>query len=122
MDHATNRRHFWRAAFHSSARLIDKSGTSPAELIDISLKGALVEVPPQWQGEAGESCQLKLSLADDAFIAMRAIVTHIDGRYVGLRCESIDLDSITHLRRLVELNSGDPALLDRELHMLVRVP
>jgi hypothetical protein len=30
------------------------------------------------------------------------------------------LDSITHLRRLVELNSGDPALLDREFSSLVR--
>jgi hypothetical protein len=36
-----------------------------------------------------------------------------------LLCESIDLDSITHLRRLVELNAGDPALLERELTALV---
>ena len=32
---------------------------------------------------------------------------------------SIDLDSITHLRRLVELNSGDAAMLERELHTLI---
>lgn len=117
-DSAANRRHFWRAAFHSAARLVDKSGALPVDLCDISLKGALVEVPPQWQGETGETCQLKLTLANDAFIVMRAIVTHIEGCRVGLRCESIDLDSITHLRRLVELNAGDPALLDRELHAL----
>jgi hypothetical protein len=47
-------------------------------------------------------------------------VMHVEGRHVGLRCESIDLDSITHLRRLVELNSGDPGLLDRELGSLMR--
>lgn len=119
MVSAADRRHFWRAAFHSGARLIDRSGTSSVELLDISLKGALVEVPPQWRGEAGETCQLKLTLAEDAFITMRASVAHVEGQFVGLRCESIDLDSITHLRRLVELNSGDPALLDRELHALL---
>jgi hypothetical protein len=37
-----------------------------------------------------------------------------------LRCDSIDLDSITHLRRLVELNAGDPRELDRELAILIR--
>ena len=31
---------------------------------------------------------------------------------------SIDLDSITHLRRLVELNLGDEKLLERELSHL----
>jgi hypothetical protein len=45
---------------------------------------------------------------------------HVEGPQVGLRCASIDLDSITHLRRLVELNSGDPAILDREFGSLVR--
>ncbi|MDP2811319.1 MAG: PilZ domain-containing protein [Rhodocyclaceae bacterium] len=119
MDNAADRRQFWRAAFHSTARLVDKSGTSPVELLDISLKGALVNVPPHWHGEAGETCQLKLSLADNAFIAMRASVAHVEGRRVGLRCENVDLDSITHLRRLVELNAGDATLLDRELHALL---
>jgi len=35
-----------------------------------------------------------------------------------LRCLSIDLDSITHLRRLLELNLGDPQLVERELLQL----
>ena len=43
-----------------------------------------------------------------------------EGGKIGLQCESIDLDSITHLRRLVELNAGDPALLDRELSSLLK--
>ena len=45
---------------------------------------------------------------------------HVEGHHVGLRCESIDLDSITHLRRLVEMNSGDSTILDREFASLVR--
>jgi len=32
---------------------------------------------------------------------------------------TIDVDSMTHLRRLIELNLGDPTLLERELKALV---
>lgn len=119
MSNGSNRRQFWRAAFHSTVQLVDAAGSVPAELVDISLKGALIKVPPQWAGQIGGSCQIKLKLADDAVILMHALVAHIEGRRVGLHCESIDLDSITHLRRLVELNAGDMALLDRELAALL---
>jgi len=37
----------------------------------------------------------------------------------GMICRSIDLDSITHLRRLIAMNTGDPTLLQRELQSLV---
>jgi hypothetical protein len=33
----------------------------------------------------------------------------------GLRWKHIDVDSLTHLRRLLELNLTDPGLLNREL-------
>jgi len=42
-------------------------------------------------------------------------LAHIRNNNVGLRCEYIDIDSITYLRRLVELNLGDAELLEREL-------
>ena len=44
---------------------------------------------------------------------------HVDGANVGLRCDNIDLDSITHLRRLVELNVGDHNILERDLASLI---
>ncbi|HXK57002.1 MAG TPA: PilZ domain-containing protein, partial [Gammaproteobacteria bacterium] len=37
---------------------------------------------------------------------------------LGLRCVSIDMESIGHLRRLVELNLGDAELLHRDLESL----
>ena len=46
-------------------------------------------------------------------------VAHREGRRAGLACQSIDVDSVTHLRRLVELNAGDPDLLQRELSALL---
>lgn len=115
-----NRRQFWRAHFHSPVQLALHGQVTDAELYDISLKGALVRVPAGWAGKLGDRCQLRLSLGTQATISMSADVMHVAGQRVGLECERIDLDSVTHLRRLVELNSGDPALLDRELASLIR--
>ncbi|MCF8179640.1 MAG: PilZ domain-containing protein [Sulfuritalea sp.] len=120
MTASTERRNFWRAVFHSPVRLTTHDGETFAQLLDISLKGALLETGEDWPGRAGEECRLSLELAPDVTIAMWTKVMHVEGPHIGLRCESIDLDSITHLRRLVELNSGDPAILDRELSGLVR--
>lgn len=121
MSPANERRKFWRAAFSAPVTVISDTATVHAMLDDISLKGALLEMPGDWAGRLGEQCRLTLRLggAADATITMWGHISHIDGTKVGLTCESIDLDSITHLRRLVELNAGDPALLERELSALV---
>lgn len=114
-----NRRNFWRAAFHAPARLIDSAGTAHGEVLDISLKGVLLKMPATWHGKDGERCQFHLALADDVSISMWATVAHLEGQFAGLHCDKIDVDSMTHLRRLVELNSGDPKLLERELPALL---
>lgn len=120
MTKSTERRNFWRAVFHSPVRLVTHDSHAYAQLLDISLRGALLETSDAWRGKPGEECQLYLELAPGTKITMRTAIMHVEGHHVGLRCESIDLDSITHLRRLVELNSGDSAILDREFASLVR--
>lgn len=119
MPSPQNRRQFWRAHFHSPVQLVLHGQVTEADLYDISLKGALVKVPENWSGKSGDHCQLRLNLAANAVISMSATITHVAGRRVGFRCDSIDLDSVTHLRRLVELNAGAPGLLDRELAALI---
>ncbi len=114
------RRQFWRAHFHSQVRLEVAGQVIKADILDISLKGALIEMPDGWAGNLGERFQLQLDLAAAAKISMNTTVAHIEDRRVGLHCNSIDLDSVTHLRRLIELNSGDPDQLDRELATLIR--
>lgn len=120
MTSSNNRRQFWRAHFHSPVQLVLHGHVCEADLYDISLKGALVKVPADWPGKNGEHCQLRLKLGSDTSISMSTTITHVDRRRVGFRCDTIDLDSVTHLRRLVELNAGDPALLERELPALLR--
>lgn len=52
---------------------------------------------------------------------MTVSLAHEKGRQLGFYCEEIDLDSITHLRRLIELNLGSSELLERELSALVQL-
>lgn len=119
MSTQKNRRQFWRAHFHSPVQLAAHGQVTEADLYDISLKGALLKVPENWMGKNGDHCQLRLNLAANATISMSTTIAHIAGRRVGLHCDNIDLDSVTHLRRLVALNSGDPRILDRELAALL---
>ena len=72
-----------------------------------------------WPGVLGAKCKLRLDLGQGAMIIMQATVAHLEGTRMGLRCDNLGLDSITHLRRLVELNAGDPNLLERELPALL---
>ena len=119
MSKPEERRDFWRVPFHSLARLTCASGIMrEGHLHDISLKGALLEMVTDWQGNPGDHCRLELDLSPEISIRMQTTVKHVEGRCMGLRCDEIDIDSITALRRLVELNSGDPELLERELSAL----
>jgi len=114
------RRRFSRITFQRPAELEIRSRRTACELVDVSLKGALVEVPPELVTEKGTACSVSIHLdAGSATIRMEGEVAHREGRLVGVRCDEIDLESIAHLRRLVELNLGDDDLLHRELGALV---
>ncbi|MDR1710098.1 MAG: PilZ domain-containing protein [Candidatus Accumulibacter sp.] len=114
------RRKYSRIAFHAPATLIFPDRSCEALVLDLSLKGALVRLPARTGAASDSPCTLTVRLGGEtlAEIVMEARVVHVEGRYAGLICLNIDLDSVTHLRRLVELNLGDSALLDRELSAL----
>jgi PilZ domain len=89
-------------------------------VLDLSLKGALVRLPGAARLAAGDPCLLSVSLSEmEVAIAMAGEIAHVEGDRVGLLCRSIDIESITHLRRLLEINLGDAQLLERELKALV---
>ena len=119
MNQASERRHFWRSVFQSPVRFSVGATPVPARLLDVSLKGALLEVPQPWTGPAGAKGMLQFDLAEGVTIGMQTSVAYSRGQHVGLHCDSIDLDSITHLRRLVALNAGEDGILERDLANLV---
>lgn len=88
---------------------------------DLSFKGALLRLPDGCQVKVGDPCLLNVDLAPqmEVGIAMAGEIAHIEGSRVGLLCRSIDIESVTHLRRLLEINLGDTQLLERELKALI---
>lgn len=121
-DNSAERRQFSRIPFKATAHINAKQAEIHlnCDVIDISLKGILIAKPDNWQGRLNEKYQVDLLLEDgQLIIKMQTAVAHIDANSVGFICEHIDLDSISHLKRLVELNLGDEDLLHRELHALI---
>lgn len=111
-------RQFSRIVFNVEATLRHDGCSDACAVHDVSLKGALVEFAGA-SIAAGSACELVLRLADDATVRMRGHVAHAEDDRLGIACEDIDLDSMTHLRRLIELNLGDPELLERELAAMI---
>lgn len=113
------RRLFSRILFQTSAQLFTTGGEVDVDILDLSLKGALVRPQRVFPVARDEACTLRLHLGNgECSIRMAGRAAHTEGTTIGFACEEIDLDSITHLRRLVELNLGDETLLDRELAAL----
>jgi hypothetical protein len=120
MGPSDERRRFSRIAFHRPVEVEVGGERVTGELLDISLKGALVEIPASFAATTGQPCALEIRLdAGDATVRMDGEIVHRAGPALGLRCTGIDLDSIAHLRRIVELNLGDEELLHRELSALI---
>ncbi|HEC18544.1 MAG TPA: PilZ domain-containing protein [Gammaproteobacteria bacterium] len=116
----TEKRHFSRIPFVTDVHLVNAEGSWDVQLVDVSLKGILTTVPANPAIKTGEHYLAEmLTENDEATIRMEVSVAHIEEQRVGFRCEHIDLDSISHLRRLVELNLGDDEILHRELSELL---
>lgn len=122
-DSAQERRHFSRIAFASAAHLVTVDHRVTVQVLDLSLKGALLQLPDNAPVEPGMLALLDLPLhPHDGRISMAVQIAHIDSTKAGLLSLGIDLESITHLRRLIELNLGDPALAERDLRALAASP
>ena len=114
-------RHSHRVKFDCLVHFETSECRHICELVDISLQGALIAACSGATPTAGTPCKLVISLSgsDEIKITMIGRIAHKMENRVGIHCESIDLDSMTHLRRLVEYNLGDVDLVNRDFETLV---
>lgn len=114
-------RHTHRVPFGSFVEFSSTDCRHVCELVDISLQGALIAACSGATPEEGTPCTLKISLDDagDNQIIMQGTIAHKIENRVGIFCNSIDVDSMAHLRKLVEYNLGDIELVDRDLSALI---
>lgn len=113
------RRRFVRVPFWHSVTLASASKQLEAELLDISLKGALLRLPEPL--DVNDKWQLILPLGDDAQtrLVFHLHNAHQEGLDYGFTFVQTDVESMSHLRRLLELNTGDSELIERELLQMV---
>ena len=112
---AEERRRFQRLALNGSARLYATSGYWDTQLIDMSLKGVLVVRPPGCDPVPGTRFRMDLRVNDAVVISMGVEAARVEPQRIALAWDRIDLDSLTRLKRVIELNIAEPELLNREL-------
>ena len=117
----TERRAFTRIGFTVPGWLVTPDGNElPTQLQDISLHGALLSVTEPWLAVTDTPLQLRLSLdGEDQVIIMQARQRYHKDGSIGIECEQLDIESASQLRRLMELNLGDEALLLRQFEELL---
>ncbi|TYK64601.1 PilZ domain-containing protein [Colwellia echini] len=114
-----DRRQFTRVLFSINAIVSIDEKTYPVSIHDISLNGALVTAINSKQSLLGKLGTLQFLLSDqESEVIMNIAVVHEKENETGLQCNAIDIDSVTHLRRLIELNLGDSEQLNKELSQL----
>jgi hypothetical protein len=111
-------RQFHRILYTAAATLSCEEKNWDCEIADLSLKGCLLDFESPWDGDEQKFYTLTLQLSEEVQIKMELTPMHIAGKKVGFKCTHIDIDSISELRRLVELNLGNSTLLERDLHAL----
>lgn len=115
MNTEIEHRKFSRIGFDASVELNQAELHCSCELIDLSLKGLLVSKPIGINFDDQQPIMATISLSADTAIRMVVTPVHQEGEHLGFICTSIDLDSVAHLRRLVELNLDNEHALEREL-------
>jgi hypothetical protein len=91
-----------------------------AHCIDISMRGMLLEVPADFSCSVGTPYEVLLMLSEDVIIEMPCTLVHREGQKAGFRAETMSLDSMSSLRRLLELNLADNTEIERELGSLIQ--
>jgi len=117
-----DRRKYERVILEKEVELYDEENSWQVRLVDISLKGLLVETPPGLAVEQGDKFTIKLPLesVNDEAITMDVRVAHVEEDKAGFSWETIDVESFTHLRQLIKYNLGDPREVERELKTLFK--
>ncbi|MFM2479296.1 PilZ domain-containing protein [Celerinatantimonas sp. MCCC 1A17872] len=116
-----DQRHFIRVNFAHDVRILTQHSSFKAEVLDISLHGALISEPEQWheQTQELELCMHLGEASSECDLRIKGRVCHCHGGHIGIEFLKMDIESASRLRRLLELNLGDEKLLMRQFEQLL---
>ena len=111
-----NNRNFRRVPFEAEVTLAFGQDIRSGELLDVAMKGAMVGTDTPLLNTLGDKCSLCISLSGTTIsLNFEAELVHsVENRY-GFKFISENLVTLTHLRKLIELNTGDAEATRSEL-------
>ncbi|WP_102363625.1 PilZ domain-containing protein [Vibrio cyclitrophicus] len=113
------RRQFSRVVYQVPTELSQGPVNVSGSVQDLSLHGLLIQCDDFQQLSHDIPVQVNFTLANsDINIQLEATIVSTINTSMRLRIEHLDIDSISHLKRLIELNVGDDELLYREIEHL----
>ncbi|MCK4509158.1 MAG: PilZ domain-containing protein [Desulfuromonadales bacterium] len=111
-----NNRHFRRIPFEAEVTLNSGQETWAGELLDVAMKGAMVGTDAPLPISLGTECELCISLPGTPIsLEFQAELVHTEESRYGFKFISENLETLTHLRKLIELNTGDAEATRSEL-------
>ena len=116
----TELRNYHRIPFHTTATILMDQRQFSCELIDLALRGTLLQTDEEVSLSIGERAQVKIALANSELkLTFGVELIHRAQNQYGFLFIDADDESLAHLRRLLELNLGDDEQVEREfIHWL----
>ncbi|MFM2621238.1 PilZ domain-containing protein [Vibrio owensii] len=115
----TERRRFSRIIYQVSALLEQGDLALQATIQDLSLHGLLLKAENASSLEPSRKVDVAFSFAQsEQVMQLTANIISITDNEIRLKIANIDIDSISQLKRFIELNVGNNELLNRELEHL----
>ncbi len=110
------RRNFQRIPFTTDAEILCNNKKYKGQLLDISLKGALILGTGHVPLELGNRCDLTIYLMETEIVLnFEADLVHCKGNKLGFKFVSEDTETAMHLLRLLELNIGSSDEIEKEI-------
>ncbi|WP_333005230.1 PilZ domain-containing protein [Vibrio coralliilyticus] len=113
------RRRFSRIVYQTQALLFQENKVVKSSLCDLSLHGLLLTSDDADSLDVNSMVDVEFSLQDsDITIELVGKIVGLNNNVIRLSIDHIDIESIGHLKRLIELNVGDDELLHRDIEHL----
>ena len=115
------RRNFQRVSFTTNAEILCNNKKYNGALLDISLKGALIQGTGHIPLKMGSRCDLTIHLLETEIVLnFEADLIHTEENRLGFKFVSEDTETAMHLRRLLELNIGSADEIEKEIGLWLK--
>lgn len=116
----SNLRRFSRINFQATSFLKYKGQSDQVELVNISMKGALIHPLHAVEVRLGDVVSLEMKLnSSEITLTFEAQLVHMNEDVIGLKFQKTDADTMIHLRAMLEANTGEPDKIRDELAFLL---